>query len=131
MSDSGGKTRRILVIEDEKAICEVFMIVLKSEGFEVDIAGNGKLAEEKVKEKNYDLIIVDIRTPIMNGKEFYQSIIENKPEMSKRIIFTTGDVMEGDTVNFIRQVNKPCLAKPFTPTELREMVREVLKKIEN
>jgi len=130
MSDSGGKTRRILVVEDERAICEVFTIVLKSEGFEVDIAGNGKLAEEKIEEKDYDLAIVDIRTPIMNGKEFYQSIIDNKPEMSERIIFTTGDVMEGDTVNFIRQVNRPCLPKPFTPQELREMVWEVLKGIE-
>ena len=79
MIDTSDKTRRILVVEDERAICEVFTIILKSEGFEVDIAGNGRLAEEKVKGEDYDLIIVDVRTPIMNGKEFYQSIIDNKP----------------------------------------------------
>ena len=129
MNCSGAETKRILVIEDEKAICEVFMIVLKSEGFDVNIADNGKLAEEMIKEKDYDLIIVDIRTPVMSGKEFYQCVINNKPEMSQRIVFTTGDVMDGDTADFISHVNRPCLTKPFTPKELREMVREVLKKI--
>ena len=130
MKDSSNKKKRIMVVEDEKAICEVFSIVLKNEGFEVDIADNGKLAEEKVKTNDYDLIIVDIRTPVMNGKELYQSVVDSNPEIARRILFTTGDVMDGDTLSFIKEVGRPFLAKPFTPGELREMVRDVLGRIE-
>ena len=130
MKDSSNKKKRIMVVEDEKAICEVFSIVLKNEGFEVDIADNGKLAEEKVKTNDYDLIIVDIRTPVMNGKELYQSVVDSNPEIARRILFTTGDVMDGDTLSFIKEVGRPFLAKPFTPSELREMVRDVLGRIE-
>jgi CheY-like chemotaxis protein len=83
-----------------------------------------------MKERDYDLIIADIKTPVMNGKEFYWYLLDTKPEMARRIIFTTGDVMDGDTIEFIKKVDRPCLPKPFTPSELREMVHNVLQKIE-
>jgi len=57
-------TKRILVVEDEPAICEICIKVLNKEGFRVDTVANNKLAEDKIKEEKYDLILVDVKTPV-------------------------------------------------------------------
>ena len=125
--DSGAK--RVLVVEDEPAISQVCLRVLTSEGFEVDIAVNGKIAQDMIKEQQYDLFLVDIRTPEMNGKELYQWLKEKHPQLVNRVIFTTGDVTSGDTRSFIEQTARPLLPKPFTPDELKAVVREAIKEI--
>jgi len=129
INDIGAK--RILVVEDEPAICEICMTVLSKEGFRVYTVSNNKLAEDKIKEEDYDLILVDVRTPVMNGKELYQNIIDNFSEMANRVIFTTGDVMAGGTETFIRESGKPFLPKPYTPEELSKIVNETLSKLED
>ncbi len=128
MKNSGAK--RILVVEDEPAICEVCLRALTSEGFEVDIAVNGNVAQGVLGEKDYNLILIDIRTPVMDGKELYQHINEKYPELAERVIFTTGDVLGGDTKSFLEQSGRPFLPKPFTLDELRTIVRETLRQIE-
>ena len=122
--------RCILVVEDEPAICEICLKVLNDESFEIDIATNGKMAEDKLQERDYDLILIDIRTPVMNGTELYQYITNRIPEMAGRVIFTTGNVMAGGIQDFIEQAGRPFMPKPFTTRELRNIVRETLKQIE-
>jgi len=122
-------TKRILVVEDEPAISDVCRRVLIGEGFEVDIAVNGMIAQDMIEEKQYDLCLIDMRTPSMNGKELYQWLEEKHPRLVSRVIFTSGDVMAEDTQSFLEQAARPFLPKPFTPDELRATVRETLKGI--
>jgi len=122
--------KKILVVEDEPGICEVCRRVLTGEGFEVDCAANGRVAQDMIEEKQYDLCLIDMRTPKMNGKELHQWLQKKYPQLAMRVIFTTGDVMGGDTQAFIEQSGKPFLPKPFTPNELRAIVQEALKQIE-
>lgn len=130
MKNTSAGVRRILVVEDEPAIAEVCLRVLSSEGFTVDIAQNGSVAEAKLQERSdYNLILIDIRTPVMNGRELYQWINEKHPELVKRVIFSTGEVMGSDMQNFIERTGKPFLPKPFTTDELRTIVRETLRQI--
>jgi len=129
MKDSGTGAKRILVVEDEPAICNICRRVLTSEGFEVDIAVNGKVAQDMLEGKQYSLCLVDIRTPEMNGKELYQWLQEKHPQLASRVIFTTGDVMRGDTQSFLEQAARPFLLKPFTPEELKAIIRETLKEV--
>ena len=121
--------KSILVVEDEPAISQVCLRVLTSEGFEVDIAVNGEVAQDMIEEKQYDLCLVDIKTPTMNGKELYQWLKEKHAQQANRVIFTTGDVMGGDTQSFLEQAGRPFLPKPFTPDELRAIVRDALKEV--
>jgi len=130
MKNSDTDVKRILVVEDEPAICQVCHRVLTSEGFEVCIANNGAEAEDKLRERHYDLILVDIRTPVMNGPELYQYIINQQGEMADRVIFTTGEVVDGYAKRFLELAGRPCLLKPFTPDELKTIVRETLRQIE-
>ena len=123
-------TKRILVVEDEAAIGWICQMVLTSEGFEVDIAVNGQVAQEMLGKMGYDLVLIDIRTPIMNGKQLYQVIIDQYPKLAGRVIFNTGDVMDGHTQRFLELAGRPFLPKPFTPDELRTIVRETWRQIE-
>jgi len=127
---SSGGAKRILVVEDEPAICDVCRRVLAGEGLEVDIAVNGKVAQDMLEERQYDLCLFDIRTPEMNGKELYQWLKEKHPQQASRVVFTTGDVMGGDTQSFLEQTGGLFLPKPFTPAQLKAIMRDALKEVE-
>ena len=129
MKKRGAGAKRILVVEDEPAICDVCQRVLASEGFEVDIAVNGKVAQDIIEEKQYNLFLIDIRLPVMNGMELYQWLKEKHPQLASRVIFTTGSVMGGDTQSFLEQVTRPFLPKPFTPDELKAIIRGTVKEV--
>ena len=66
----------------------------------------------------------------MNGKELYHLIKEKHPGLLKRVIFTTGDLLDGDTKSFLEQDDRLLLPKPFAPQELKAVVREALKGVE-
>ena len=129
MTDCADK-KRILVVEDEPVISNVCLRVLTDEGFEVDIAVNGQVAEDMIERQSYDLCLIDIRTPVMNGKELFQYISEKHPELTDRVIFTTGDMIGGDTQSFLKGTGRLFLPKPFAPGELRAVVKEALRQID-
>jgi len=130
MKNSSAGAKKILVVEDEPAISQVCLRTLTSEGFQVDIAVNGAVAQDMLGEKDYDLCLIDIRTPVMNGRELYQCIKEKHLKLLNGVIFTTGEVMGGDTQSFLEQADRPFLLKPFTPTQLKAIMRETLKEME-
>jgi len=130
MEKSSAVPKRILVVEDEPAITQVCQRVLSREGLKVDIAANGSVAQEMLAQKDYDLALLDLRTPVMNGKELYRWIKEKHPRLVNRVIFTTGDVLGGDARSFLEQAQRPFLPKPFTPQELEAVVREALNGVE-
>ena len=122
-------TKRILVVEDELSIGNMCRRVLTREGYEVDIAVNGRVAQDMIEEKQFSLYLVDIRMPKMNGIELYQWLQKKYPQLSDRVIFTTGSVIGGDTMTFVEQSGRSLLPKPFTPNELKVMVKEALKEV--
>ena len=129
MSNLGAGTKRVLVVEDEPGISEICRRVLISEGFEVDIAVNGRLAQDFLEEKKYDLCLIDIRTPEMDGMELYQWLKEKYPQQAERVIFTTGAVMGEDPITFMEQTGRPFLPKPFAPGALQAIVVEALRQL--
>jgi DNA-binding response OmpR family regulator len=103
--------------------------VLTNEGFEIDTAVDGKLALDLLKEKDYELCLIDIRTPIMNGKQLYKVIVGEYQKLAKGVIFTTGDTTDDNTRYFLEVAGRPFLPKPFTPDELKTVVRQTLRQI--
>ncbi len=130
LKNSSTCPKRILVVEDEVSICNVCLRVLGGEGFDVDCAANGRIAQDMIEEKQYDLCLVDIRTPKMSGKELYEWLQKRYPRLSNRVIFTTGSVMGGDITTFIEQSGRPFLPKPFSPSDLKNIVKESLEQVE-
>ena len=91
---------------------------------------NGKVAQDMLEAKQYDLYLFDIRTPVMDGIELYQWLQEKHHQQAGRVIFASGSVIGEDTRIFIEQSGRPFLPKPFTPDELKAIVTETLKEVE-
>jgi len=120
---------RILIVEDEPTICEVCLRTLTVEGFDVDISVNGEAAKAMLPKKEYDLCLIDIRTPLMNGKELYHHIEEKYPRLVNGVIFTTADILDGELEYFLSQSKRLYMPKPFAPDELRAIVKRAVKRL--
>ena len=81
MKNASAGEKGILVVEEEPAIYELCRKVLTDEGFEVDIAVNGKIAQGMIEGKQYHLFRFDIRLPVINGKELYQWLQGKHPQL--------------------------------------------------
>jgi DNA-binding response OmpR family regulator len=120
------ETRRILVIEDEPVIGHVCQKVLARQGFAVDVVTDGKKAMKSMRNRHYDLFILDLRLPGMDGIQLYKYLADNSPELSQNIIFTTGDIASNQISQFLNSFKKVYLEKPFTPQELVTAVKMAL-----
>jgi len=117
---------RILVIDDDEGIRKVVGTALQGEGYLVDTAANGKEAVEKSRTNFYNLALVDIRLPDMEGTKLLTVMKETTPEMVK-IILTGYPALQ----NAIEAVNKGAdgyLVKPINMDELLRTIKQHLKK---
>jgi DNA-binding response OmpR family regulator len=120
--------KRALVVDDEPVIARIFRKILAEDGFDVAVAADGNLARDMVRREAFDLCILNIHVPGISGIELYQVIKEERPELSARTLFATGDILNGSTQTFLKEANRPVLLKPFTPDELRAAVRDAMHR---
>ena len=92
MGCANDSRKRILIVEDEPTISRLCLRTLAAEGFHADIAVNGLVAQGMLGKREYNLCLIDIRTPVMNGTELYQYIEEEYPELASKVIFTTPEI---------------------------------------
>jgi two-component system NtrC family sensor kinase len=95
-------------------------------GARVDTAANGRIAQEALAKQCYDLLLVDIRMPDMDGKELYAWLKQTHPQLANRVIFATGELITGDIESFLKQSGRPFLPKPFGNGELEAVVNQTL-----
>ncbi|UCE67175.1 MAG: response regulator [Candidatus Zixiibacteriota bacterium] len=118
--------KRILIVDDEIEMVDMLFNLLKNEGYRVDTARNGKLALEKLQIRNYDVIICDVKMPVMNGIQFYEILKERKPGLAKKIVFISGDIINIDTIKFLKTCGCMYLGKPFKIESLRNCVASLI-----
>jgi CheY-like chemotaxis protein len=118
----------ILVVDDEPTVRQFAKSTLNTSNYNVDITGNPYEAIQKIAANNYDLVIIDIRMPGMSGQELFERIINDKPYMSKKILFTTGDSANSEVKDFFQKYNLHSIGKPFDRRALESKIREVLGK---
>ena len=117
---------RILVIDDDETITAVFRAGLRQEGYNVDVASTGKEAIEKSKNQLYNLALIDIRLPDMEGTKLLTEMQETIPKMRKIIVTGYPDLQ-----NAIASVQKGAdfyITKPTKLDELTKVVKEQLQK---
>jgi two-component system response regulator AtoC len=120
---------RILVIDDEEGIRRTVSMTLEHAGYVVDTAENGKQAIEKAEANFYNLALIDIRLPDMEGTELLTALKETTPKMVK-IILTGYPALQ----NAITAINKGVdayLIKPVNTDELLRLIKEHLDKQKN
>ncbi len=118
---------RVLVVDDEPHILHYMQATLESWGHEVVLARDGSQALKRALMQPFDLIICDLRMPRLGGREMFHTLSRMHPTVADRIIFATGDTVRGDTLQFLEQLGRPFLQKPFKLDALRRVLAGVVK----
>jgi two-component system cell cycle sensor histidine kinase/response regulator CckA len=121
-----GPGAAILVVEDETALANAVIDMLKDAGYLVDRAADGEEALEMVRARAFDLVICDLKMPRVDGKAFYRALAEGAPDLARRVIFVTGDVAGTEAERFLSTSGCRWLAKPFRSADLLRAVRDGL-----
>jgi signal transduction histidine kinase len=103
---------RVLLVEDEEAVRRPVARYLSRRGADVAEAGHGEEALVRVRDFHPDVIVADLRMPVMDGLEFYQQLRAEDPRLAERLLFLSGDfsrfeTLDGLTIPADRQLLKP------------------------
>jgi len=120
--------RRILVVEDEPVVLELFARVLSEDGADVTLARDGAEALERLSEGAYDLIVADLRMPRVDGRQLYERVAEDHPEMLRRFVFSTGDLVRKESLAFLERMPNRILTKPLAVETVRRVVAQALER---
>jgi len=119
--------KKILIIEDDIAIAEIERDFLQIEGFDITIETDGLEGYKKAKDEKYDLILLDLMLPNMNGIDICRNI---RGEIDVPIIMVTAKGEESDKVRGLGLGADDYISKPFSPTELVARVKSNLAQYE-
>lgn len=115
----------ILVVDDETIILKSCERILEPEGYNVDTSTSALEALEMLRETPYDLIITDIKMPVMDGLEFTKKVKERDPEGN--IILITGYPSQESIEEALRMMIVDYIPKPFSPALLSEVTAKAME----
>ena len=118
-------SRKVLVVDDEKLIVKGIRFSLEQDGMEVDCAYDGEEAVEKAKDKKYDIILLDLMLPKMDGLEVCQQIREfsNVP-----IVMLTAKGEDMDKILGLEYGADDYMTKPFNILEVKARIKTILRR---
>ena len=123
------KQARILVIDDEESIRNTMKAILKDEGFIVDLAATGSEAIQKTKQTAYNVVLIDIRLPDMEGVELLKLMKDTVPKTRK--IMVTGYPSVQNVITALNKSADAYLIKPVDIEKLLSTIKEQLQLQEN
>ena len=120
--------RKILVVDDIEMNQQLAKHIMQSWGFTVDVAANGKEAVEKVETNNYDLILMDIQMPEMDGIQATERIrrLKDAAKASTPIVALTANLLKGDGDKYLQKGMNDYLPKPLDEHRLFQLVSRTL-----
>lgn len=121
---------RLLVVDDEPNLLRAVAATLRGEGYDVTTARNGKEALVHVARSVPDLIVSDIRMPVMDGYQLARSLRAAPQTSLVPIVFLTAKGETEDRVEGFRTGVDAYLTKPFEPEELLAVIRNILDRVE-
>ncbi|MBK8089322.1 MAG: sigma-54-dependent Fis family transcriptional regulator [Chitinophagaceae bacterium] len=116
----------ILIIDDEKAIRKTLGEILSYEGYQIDDAENGEEGLKRIKEKNYDVVLCDIKMPKVDGLEFLEKARESNPDLP--IIMISGHGTIETAVEAVKKGAFDYVAKPPDLNRLLITIRNAMDK---
>lgn len=116
---------KILIVEDETAISELIKIELENQWYKCEVACDGEIAADYIEQRQYDLILLDIMIPKIDGYELLEYIKETKKIPT---IFITAKSETKDKIKGLRKGADDYITKPFEIEELIARVENVLRR---
>jgi len=117
---------RIIIVEDDENIRKTMKNILQQRGYETDTAKTGREAEQKAKANFYNLALLDIKLPDIEGTQLLAKLHENTPKMMK--IMVTGYPSLENAMEALNQGANAYLTKPVKPAKLLALIKEKLEK---
>ena len=124
IKDIDYKDELILVVDDEQAVREPFLEMMKHLGFKADSAESAQAALNRLNEKSYTFLITDISMPDMNGLELMRRVREDYPDVCS--IAMTGFSKEYNYMDVVNAGAKDFINKPFGMDELEAKIRRAI-----
>lgn len=118
---------KILVIDDELSICKGCQRIFEEEGHSIKFALSGREGLEQVDTEVFDVAIIDLKMPDIDGLEVMRSIKEKQPSLA--MIMITGYASVPTAVEAIKVGAEDFIPKPFTPDEILTVVNKVLERL--
>ncbi|NQT20949.1 MAG: response regulator [Planctomycetes bacterium] len=116
--------RRVLVVDDEKLVCESCSSILSEEGFQVETTMSARDGLRRISSESFDLLLADLRMPDIDGIELIEKVKAKVPQIS--IIVITGYPSVATAVRATQLGAIEYISKPFTPDELMSRVKDAL-----
>lgn len=113
---------RILVLDDDLAIQKLVAMILKREGYKVDLVDSGRKAIEAAEKTDYMALLLDLMMPTEGGMTVVQHLRKKKPELLQRVILLTGTA---DSV--LQSISKDVFAVVKKPFDAKDLVATVAK----
>ncbi len=120
------KAAKILIVDDEMSMRNLFSIMLVKEGYDVDVAEDGVSAMSLVNTKIYDLVITDIMMPKMKGTELLKKVKEVHPETV--VIMITAYASTESAVEAMKEGAYDYITKPFSVEEIKVIIAKALER---
>jgi len=120
-------SRKILVIDDSPTLRKLLRFYLNKKGYTVDEAHNGRVGLECIDGENFDLIILDMAMPVMNGAQVLEKLKE-KRNFKTPILILSADKEEESKATGISLGAAYYMTKPFKPPEVVSRIEEIFKE---
>ncbi len=119
-----------MIIEDEKDIQELLQLYLKREGYDVQIAKDGETGLRKASKERYDLLLLDLLLPQMDGLEICRNLRSRPQTADLPIIMITAKAEESDRIVGLEMGADDYITKPFSPREVLARVKAIFRRLE-
>jgi CheY-like chemotaxis protein len=114
--------RTILVVDDEPEFGKLLAELLRRRGYETEYVESAAAALLRLQERDFDMVLTDLRMPKMSGEDLWQTLRRERPALAKRTVFMTGYYAARETAAIVEAMAQPCLTKPFRASELDELL---------
>jgi two-component system NtrC family sensor kinase len=123
--------KKILLVDDEPDVMQILADLLGNDGHTIQQTNNGEEALAALAvaatTSGFDMIISDLRMPVMDGPTFYRTLREQYPQYVNRIMFVTGDTLSPHVRTFLEEFPVIVIDKPYMPDDVRGAMARVLR----
>lgn len=117
----------ILIVEDDRELCQSMKMLLESKGYRVDVANTGKEASERIQKRKYEIAIIDLFLPDISGIEILKKFDSTQLPRTRKIILTGHATLES-AIQALNLGADAYLVKPVSPEEMLKTISDQLEK---
>ncbi len=125
---NGQRRLSVLVVDDEKEVAETAADHLILAGHTCETAGNGEEGLALMADTEFDVVVSDLRMPVLDGPAFYRQAVERWPGFKRRFGFFTGDSLSAGARKFLTSDEVVAIDKPFTSDGLLDLVNRISQR---